>query len=286
MVAPRSPKTESAQDTGIQPSPPPKQAVHISKSFKTETFTSHKQKHVYNQGQVRTSRQKNIEISCFQKREYCPFYLQQLPKVLEICEALSPFLKTPSLQPFPMPCLQGHRAKGLGFKVSKWEKQLYLKDEHCTHIILLLSISSSCYLDLPLCPPIDEVYFLLALKTLYVITGNHFNIIICKKTIWLMAKIVKKGSFRTQICGLQNLTQHTHPTTFWNKHNWDATECLDDWLYKTLFQKPATRFCASLCNSLNIVFTPSCFNFRMCTPAVTVFHYFTWAVLGFVHKYF
>lgn len=90
-----------------------KQAVHTSNNFKeeTETLTSHKQRHICNQEQIRMSREKNIWDEMFPTEHIILFYLQQLPKVLEICEAPSLFLKTLSLLPFPKPCLQGQRAQ-------------------------------------------------------------------------------------------------------------------------------------------------------------------------------
>lgn len=124
------------------PFPAPKQVACISNNFEEEMFASHKQRHIHNQEQLRMPRKKNISVCSFflmcqaistNKAEY-PFYLQQLPKVLEICEAPSLFLKTLFLLPFPKPCLQGNRAKGLGFELpAKENNSTWFKRTLCTY---------------------------------------------------------------------------------------------------------------------------------------------------------
>lgn len=84
--------------------------------------TSHKQRHICNQEQIRMSREKKIWDESFPTGHFFIFififYLQQLPKALEICEAPSLFLKTLSLLPFPKPCLQGHRTNRPCFHIT------------------------------------------------------------------------------------------------------------------------------------------------------------------------
>lgn len=81
-------------------------------------------KHLHHISKQNRNRSESPEKRTYvQKRTEYPFYLQQLPKVLEICEALSLFPRTLCPQLFPVPCLQGHGAKGLGFRVSVWENK-------------------------------------------------------------------------------------------------------------------------------------------------------------------
>lgn len=117
----------------ILPFFPSQQAAHISNSFE-ETFTSHKQWHIISGTDQNVQRKEHIRWAISKRQQSILFYLQQLLKVLEICEALSLFPRTLSLQPFPVPCLQGHRAKALGFRVSVWiNKPILFKRTLYTH---------------------------------------------------------------------------------------------------------------------------------------------------------
>lgn len=157
------------------------QAAHISNSL-GETFTSHKQRHITTGTDQNVQRKEHIKWAVSKREQSIIFTFSNFQRSLRFAKFFHCFQELFASSLFQCLACKDIEQKALASEYQCQKTSLHYLKEHCMHTILSPSISS-WFLCLPLCLDTDKVYFGFW-RTLYAVTGNYFNINICKNAIY------------------------------------------------------------------------------------------------------
>lgn len=146
--------------------------------------TSHKQRHITTGTDQNVQRKEHIKWAMSKREQRILLTFSNFQRSLRFAKLFHCFQELFASSLFQCLACQDTEQKALTSEYQLGKTSLHYLKEHCTHTILPPSISSTWFLCLPLCLDTDKVYFFWFWRALYAVTGNYFNINICKSAIY------------------------------------------------------------------------------------------------------
>lgn len=158
---------------------PSQQAAHISNSLE-ETFTSHKQRHITTGTDQNVQRKEHIKWAVSKGEQCTLFTFSNFQRSLRFAELFHCFQELFASSLFQCLACKDTEQKALASEYQGGKTSLHYLKEHCTHAILSVYQQQLIFMF----TTTDKVYFAWFWKALYAVTGNYFNISICKNAIY------------------------------------------------------------------------------------------------------